>query len=39
MTRTQNAEVDVNEALKAVSTSSAAMCAQICLALQGKWDN
>lgn len=35
VTGAQQAEVNVNEALKAMSTSSAAVCAQMFLTVQG----
>lgn len=36
VSQTQQAEVDVNEALKPFSASSASVCAQMCLVVQGK---
>lgn len=37
--RTQQAKVNANKALYTVSTSSASVCGQMCLALQGELDN
>lgn len=37
--RTQQAEVNLNEAINAVLTSSPAVCAQMCVAMQGELSN
>lgn len=39
VSQTQQAEVYVNEGLEAASNSLAAVCAQMCLAVQGELDS